>query len=84
MNGRCFVICIPIEVLLCIGSGRSDRVKPHFDITQFGSLYLGFIQSLNVRKSSNSGGVPVMKFEQHYNDIAKHSISDGLLHVQKD
>ncbi len=50
-------------VFLRIGSGRSDRVKPCFDITQFGSLYFGCIQSLNVSKSSNSGGAPVMKFE---------------------
>jgi hypothetical protein len=52
-----------MEVLLRIGLGRSDRVKPCFDITQFGSLYFGFIQNLNVSKSSNSGGIPVMKFE---------------------
>jgi hypothetical protein len=50
-----------------IGLGRSDCVKPCFDITQFGSLYSGFIQSLNVSKSSNSGGTPVMKFEHHDN-----------------
>ncbi len=49
--------------LLHIGSGRFDREKPHFDISQFGSLYFGFIQSLNVSKSSNSGGAPVRKFE---------------------
>jgi hypothetical protein len=49
--------------LLRIGLGRSDCVKPHFDITQFGSLYFGFIQSLNVSKSSKSGGAPVIKFE---------------------
>jgi hypothetical protein len=52
-----------MEILLCIGSGRSDCVKPHFDIAQFGSLYIDFMQSLNVSKSSNSGGAPVMKFE---------------------
>ncbi len=52
-----------MEVLVRIGLGRSDHVKPRFDITQFGSLYFGFIQSLNVSKSSNSGGAPVMKFE---------------------
>ncbi len=53
-----------MEVLLRIGLGRSDHVKPCFDITQFESLYFGFIQSLNVGKSSNSGGAPpVMKFE---------------------
>ncbi len=52
-----------MEVLLPIGLERSDPVKPCFDITQFGSLYFGFIQSLNVSKSSNSGGTPVMKFE---------------------
>ncbi len=52
-----------MEALLPIGSGRSDHVKPCFDITQFGSLYFGFIQSLNVSKSSNSGGAPVMKLE---------------------
>ncbi len=62
-NGRCFVIRIHMEVLLCIGLGRSDRVKPRFDVTQSGSLYFGFMQSLNVSKSSNSGGAPVMKFE---------------------
>ena len=54
---------IRMEVLLRIGSEKSDCVKPRFDITQFGSLYFGFIQSLNVSKSSNSGGTPVMKFE---------------------
>ncbi len=32
-----------MEVLLCIGSGRTDCVKPHFDIAQFGSLYFGFM-----------------------------------------
>jgi hypothetical protein len=52
-----------MEVSLCIGSGRSDRVKPCFDIAQFEQFYFGFIQSLNVSKSSNSGGAPVMKFE---------------------
>jgi hypothetical protein len=52
-----------MEVLLRIGLGRSDRVKPCFYITQFGSLYFGFIQSLNVSKFSNSGGAPVMNFE---------------------
>ncbi len=52
-----------MEVLLHIGLGRSDCVKPCFDITQFGSLYFGVIQSLNISKSSNSGGAPVMKFE---------------------
>jgi hypothetical protein len=56
-------IRICMEVLLGIGSGRSDHVKPRFDINQFGSLYFGFMQSLNVSKSSNSGGTPVMKFE---------------------
>ncbi len=54
---------IHMEVSLRIGSGRSDCVKPCFNITQFGSLYFVFIQSLNVSKSSNSGGAPVMKFE---------------------
>jgi hypothetical protein len=62
-NGCCFVIRIRMEVLLRIGPGRSDCVKPCFDITQFGSLYFGFIQSLNFGKSSNSGGAPIMKFE---------------------
>ncbi len=52
-----------MEVSLRIKSGRSDCVKPRFDITQFGSLYFCFIQSLNVSKSSNSGGAPVIKFE---------------------
>jgi hypothetical protein len=52
-----------MEVSLRIGSGRSDHVKPGFDTAQFGSLYFGFMQSLNVSKSSNSGGAPVMKFE---------------------
>ncbi len=51
---------IRMEVLLCIGS---YRVKPRFNTSQFGSLYFGFMQSLNVSKSSNSGGKPVMKFE---------------------
>ncbi len=54
---------IRMEVLLLIGLGRSDCVKPCFDTSQFGSLYFGFMQSLNVSKSSNSGGTPVMKFE---------------------
>ncbi len=63
MNGRCFVMRIRMEVLLRFGLGRSDHVKPRFDIAQFGSLYFGFMQSLNVSKSSNSGGAPVMKFE---------------------
>ncbi len=54
---------IGMEVLLHIGLGRSDRGKPHFNISQFGSLYFGFMQSLNVSKSSNSGHAPVMKFE---------------------
>ena len=62
-NGCCFVIHIRMEVLLHIGLERSDRVKPRFNTTQFGSLYFGFIQKLNVSKSSNSGGAPVMKFE---------------------
>jgi hypothetical protein len=52
-----------MEVSLRIESGRSDRVKPCFDIAQFGSLYFGFMQSLNVNKSSNSGGALVIKFE---------------------
>jgi hypothetical protein len=52
-----------MEVLLRIGLERSDHVKPCFNITQFGSLYFGFIQSLNVSKFSNSGSAPVMKFE---------------------
>jgi hypothetical protein len=52
-----------MEVLLRIESGRLDRAKPRFDIAQFGSLYFGFIQILNVIKSSNSGGAPVIKFE---------------------
>jgi hypothetical protein len=54
---------IHMEVSLRIESGRLDRVKPRFDIAQFGSLYFGFMQSLNVIKSSDSGGAPVMKFE---------------------
>jgi hypothetical protein len=54
---------IHMEVLLCMESGRLDRVKPCFDIAQFGSLYFGFMQSLNVNKSSNSGGAPVIKFD---------------------
>jgi hypothetical protein len=54
---------IRIEISLRIESGRSDRVKPNFDIAQFGSLYFGFMQSLNLNKSSNSGGAPVIKFE---------------------
>ncbi len=54
---------IRMEVLLHIELGRSDRVKPHSDIAQFVSLYFGFMQSLNISKSSNSGGTPVMKFE---------------------
>jgi hypothetical protein len=62
-NGHCFVICIRMEVSLRIGSGRYDCVKPCLDIAQFGSLYFGFMQNLNVSKSSNSGGAPVMKFE---------------------
>ncbi len=52
-----------MEVSLRIGSERSDCVKPCFEITQFGSLYFGFIQSFSVSESSNSGGAPVMKFE---------------------
>ncbi len=52
-----------MEVSLRIGSGRSDRVKPYFNTSQFGSLYFGFMQSLNVSKSSNSGGALVIKFE---------------------
>ncbi len=54
---------IRMEVLLHVESGRLDRVKPCFDIAQFGLLYFGFMQSLNVSKSSNSGGAPVLKFE---------------------
>ncbi len=54
---------IRMEVLLHMKSGRSNRVKPCFYIAQFGSLYFGFMQSLNVNKSSNSGGAPVIKFE---------------------
>ncbi len=54
---------IRMEVLLRIGLGRSDCVKPCFNTSQFGSLYFGFMQSLSVSKSSNSGGAPVMKFE---------------------
>ncbi len=52
-----------MEVLLHIGLGRSDHVKPRFNITQIGSLYFGFLQNLNVSKSSNLGGAPVQKFE---------------------
>ncbi len=62
-NGCCFVICICMEVSLRIWSGRSDCVKPCFDITHFGSLNFGLILSRNISKSSNSGGAPVMKFE---------------------
>jgi hypothetical protein len=54
---------IRMEVSLRMESGRLDRVKPCFDMAQFGSLYFGFMQSLNVKKTSNSGGAPVIKFE---------------------
>ncbi len=54
---------IGMEVLLHMESGRLDCVKTCFDIAQFGSLYFGFMQSLNVSESSNSGGAPVIKFE---------------------
>ena len=54
---------IRMEVSLHMEAGRLDRVKPCFDTAQFGSLYFGFMQSLNVNKSSNSGGAPVIKFE---------------------
>ncbi len=56
-------MCIRMEVSLRMESGKSDHVKPFFDIAQFGSLYFGVMQSLNVTKSSNSGGAPVIKFE---------------------
>ncbi len=54
---------IRMEVLLRMESGMLDRVKPCFDIAQFRPLYFGFMQSLNVNKSSNSGGASVIKFE---------------------
>ena len=63
-NGRCFVMRIHMEVLLRMESGRLDHVKPCFDTAQFGSLYFGLMQNLNVNISSNSGGAPVIKFEQ--------------------
>ncbi len=46
---------IRMEVLLRIGLGKSDRVKPCFDTSQFGSLYFGFMQSVTARSKGLYG-----------------------------
>ncbi len=92
-NGHCFVMRIHMEVSLRMESGRSDCVKPCFDIAQFGSLYFGFMQSLCENICNGYlydgdlvfvilKGINCFKFPKRFLEISSRDLTSSFLFCQ--